>query len=162
MVIGIFVILLVLVGIAIQNVNTDVNRITVSRDLAQQFAGNFRAYSEASVAFAENNQGYAGTISNQQLAPYLSPWAPPSGGVAEMTNGLLDVWAAPPGMTIPLQGANPQEEWVVREMLDTGGDFAYAVNVNGTLISPVGGNMGAVPQGCPNGSAVYQITAPHN
>ena len=54
------------------------------------------------------------------------------------------------------------KEWVVKEMLDTGGDVAYAVNVNGSLISPVGGNMGAAPSGVPNGAAVYQVVAPHN
>lgn len=156
MVVGIFVLMIFIGWIAVMNVHQMVVPPSVSEDLARQFAGQFRAYSHAALAFAENNQGYSGGIGNQQIAPYMGSWGFPAGAAAEMQGGLLDVWATPPGLTVP------QEEWVVMEMLDTGGDVAYAVNVNGALISPAGGNMGATPAGVPNGAAVYQVVAPHN
>jgi hypothetical protein len=156
MVAGLFVLLIFLGFIAVMNVHQDVVSPAIQENLARQFAGQFRAYSHAALAFAESNQGYNGSIGDQQIAPYMGPWGFPSGAAAEMQGGLLDVWAMPPGLTVP------QEEWVVKEMLDTGGDVAYAVNVNGRLISPVTGNMGSAPNGAPNGAAVYRVTAPHN
>jgi len=156
MVAGLFVLLIFLGWIAVMNVHEAVVSPAVPEDMATQFSGQFRAYSHAALAFAEANQGYVGSIGNQQIAPYMGPWGFPSGAAAEMQGGLLDVWATPPGLTVP------QGEWVVKEMLDTGGDVAYAVNVNGTLISPVAGNMGSAPNGAPNGAAVYQVTAPHD
>ena len=162
MVVGIFVLMIFIGWIAVMNVHQEVVSPAIHEDMARQFSGQFRAYSHAALAFAENNQGYSGNIGDQQIAPYMGPWGFPSGAAAAMQGGLLDAWATSPGITIPLQGANPQEEWVVKEMLDTGGDVAYAVNVNGSLISPVAGNMGPAPAGVPNGAAVYQVTAPHN
>lgn len=156
MVAGLFVLLIFIGWIAVMNVHQEVVSPAVHENMARQFAGQFRAYSHAALAFAEANQGYNGNISDQQIAPYMGPWGLPSGASAELQGGMLDAWSIPPGLNIP------QEEWVVKEMLDTGGDVAYAVNVNGSLISPVGGNMGTAPAGAPNGAAVYQIAAPHN
>lgn len=156
MVVGIFVLLLVIGWIAVMNVQQQVIAPTIPSDLAKQFAGQFRAYSHANLAFAENNVGYNGSISNQQVSPYMSPWAIPSGGSAIIQGGYLIVWATPPGLSIP------QEEWITKEMLDTEGDYAYAIDDNGTIVSPIVGNMGTAPAGIPNGSAIYKVVAPNN
>ena len=153
---AIMVLLTVILTIAVVHVESGVVRQDQQTLVTRQFAGQFRAYSLAALAFAEGNPGYSGSINDAQIAPYLSPWtAFTVAHGAGIQGGVLDVWATPPGLV------TPQESWIAREMTVTDGDVAYSVNASGTLLSPVGGNEGPAPVGVPNGAAVYQIQAPN-
>ncbi|MHB8408960.1 MAG: type IV pilus biogenesis protein PilM [Acidiferrobacterales bacterium] len=145
-----------LLAIAIVHLESTILQPSQQTIAARQFAGQFRAYSLAAMYFAEANHGYSGQISDAQLAPYLTPWTPfLSQHAAGIQGGVLDVWAMPPGIAVT------QNAWVVQEVKLTDGDVAYAINNGGTLISPVGGNLGPAPAGIPNNAAVYQIQAPN-
>ena len=111
-------------------------------------ATQFIAGSRAVTAFAENNPGYTGSITAQQLAPYMAPYALPAGFAAQIQGGQLAMWSA----SLPANVST--DVWNL-----TGNDCAYAVNPNGTLQSPCG-SLGAAPAGVPTGSLVYTISAP--
>ena len=111
-------------------------------------ATQFIAGSRAVTAFAENNPGYTGSITAQQLTPYIAPYALPAGFAAQIANAQLTMWST------SLPANIPADVWSL-----TGNDCAYAVNPNGTLQSPCG-SLGAAPAGVPTGSLVYTISAP--
>jgi hypothetical protein len=111
-------------------------------------ATQFIAGSRAVTAFAENNHGYTGNITAQQLVPYISPYALPAGFAAQIANAQLTMWSA------SLHANVPADVWNL-----TGNDCAYAVDPNGTLQSPCG-SLGAAPAGVATGSLVYTISAP--
>ncbi|MHB1880643.1 MAG: type IV pilus biogenesis protein PilM [Acidithiobacillus sp.] len=117
-------------------------------------ATQFIAGSRAVTAFAENNPGYTGSITAQQLAPYMAPYALPMGFAAQIANAQLTMWVAPGAGSASLPANLPADVWNL-----TGNDCAYAVNPNGTLQSPCG-SLGAAPAGVPTGSLVYTISAP--
>lgn len=108
----------------------------------------FIAGSRAVTAFAENNPGYTGNITAQQIAPYISPYTLPAGFAAQIGSAQLTMWSA------SLPASVPADVWRL-----TGNDCAYAVNPSGTLQSPCG-SLGAAPTGVATGSLVYTISAP--
>lgn len=156
MIIAAFVFFFYLAYLAVQGLTPTILRPSPASDMGKVFAGQFMNYSHAALTFASNNQGYTGTISPTQLAPYLGNYSIPAGATAQINGGFLQVWADPPGLTYP------QERWAVDTMDNTGGDLAYSIDNSGTLYSPSVGDEGPAPAGCPSGAAVYQIATPHN
>ncbi len=117
-------------------------------------AGNFVATARATLAFAEANPGYTGTISAAQLQPYMGNYAYPSQWAASEQNG------APPAGLLYLWSNSLPAGAISGIGTETQTDCAYAQVINGQMQSECGLVLGAAPSGVPNGAVIYVIESP--